>query len=180
MAISWQKLKERANQISGFELPIVGGVSWQPKELDLTKARKLFIFLEDKRVLFYEEEWEFMPHVIQSVMNIREYLVKEILMETDQDSPLYESAKELRDACIEFLDLTQKLERRDGRMIDWKQSNYRLMRTVLGRIRRRFGKELGEISIRYKVDVEENLATIIPVSPNFEEDLLNETWQSNS
>lgn len=175
MAVSWKKLKERASQVTGFQIPIIGaGVSWQPKEADVTKAHKLFVFLEDKRVLFYEEEWEFMPHAIQSVMHIREYLVERILMETDQDSPLYKSSKELRDACIEFLDLTQKLERTANGMLDWKQSNYRLMRIVLGQLRRRFGKELLNLSVLFEINVEDNLATIIPVSPNHDASLLSE------
>ncbi|MEQ8676538.1 MAG: hypothetical protein RIC84_25205 [Aggregatilineales bacterium] len=181
MTVKWKKLREKANQITGFQIPIIGaGLSWEPKELDISKANKLFVYLDDKRVLYYDPEWEFMPHVIESVANIRQYIVEKILMETDSDSPLYESCKELRDASVEFLDLTEKLERREGGMPEWKETNYRLMRMVLGRLRRRFGKELAKLAILYKVDVEDNLATILPVSPSFDEQLLNETWQSNS
>jgi hypothetical protein len=171
MKISWKKIRETLNSINGIQ---IGGISWDVKALDITKAHKLFVFLEDKRVLYSEEDWEFMPQVIQSVANIREYLVNNILMETGSDSLLYESTKELRNACVEFLDMTNKLERSNDGRPDWKESNYRLMRIVLGRIRRRFGKELGKISIHYKVDVEENLARIIPSSPNHDSKLLNE------
>lgn len=168
MTISWKKLREGANRITGFQVPVIGaGVSWQPTELEVTKARKLMVFLEDKRVLYESYVNEQMDYCIESVLNIRGYLVTQVLMEADQTSKLYECAKELRDGCVEFLDIVEVRNKSD-------MSPYRLLRAALGRLRRVFGHSLLKISLTYEIDVERNLATIIPASPNHIPWLLDE------
>lgn len=168
MSVSWKKLREGANRITGFQLPIIGaGVSWQPTELEVTKARKLMVFLEDKRVLYQSYVDEEMKYCIESVLKIREYLVSQVLMKADQASKLYEYAKELRDGCVEFLGIVEVHKKSD-------MSSYRLLRTALGRLRRVFGHSLLKISLTYEIDVEMNLATIIPASPNHIPWLLDE------
>ena len=45
------KFSEIANRLTGISTP-VGGVSWQPAELEIAGARRVVAFLEDRRVLY--------------------------------------------------------------------------------------------------------------------------------
>lgn len=45
------KFKEVIGRITGFSVPIFG-VSWNPPQPDVTAARKVLVFLEDRRVLY--------------------------------------------------------------------------------------------------------------------------------
>ncbi len=45
------RFSEIANRLTGFSTPI-GGLSWQPATLDVEVARRVLIFLEDRKVLY--------------------------------------------------------------------------------------------------------------------------------
>lgn len=44
------KFSEIANRLTGISTPL-GGASWQPAELEVSGARRVIAFLEDRRVL---------------------------------------------------------------------------------------------------------------------------------
>lgn len=57
------RFSEIANRLAGISTPI-GGVSWQPAELELSAARRVVTFLEDRRVLYSPSELEVPSHCV--------------------------------------------------------------------------------------------------------------------
>ena len=49
------KFSEIANRLTGISTPL-GGVSWQSSDLEMSAARRVIAFLEDRRVLYAPEE----------------------------------------------------------------------------------------------------------------------------
>ncbi len=90
------------NRITGISTPIFG-VSWTPPNLDVEAAKRLLTYLEDRRVQFNPYELETPPHVVQSILTIRERLTHE-LEQLDRSSPLAQSVVAMRAACRKFLD----------------------------------------------------------------------------
>jgi hypothetical protein len=64
------KFSEIANRLTGISTPLVG-VSWQPTDLEVSAARRVIAFLEDRRVLYAPEEMEVASHCVDSVLEIR-------------------------------------------------------------------------------------------------------------
>jgi hypothetical protein len=64
------KFSEIANRLTGISTPL-GGVSWQSSDLEVSAARRVIAFLEDRRVLYAPEEMEVASHCVQSVLEIR-------------------------------------------------------------------------------------------------------------
>jgi len=95
------------NKITGISTPFIG-ISWNPSKLEAEKARKIIVFLEDKRFFyspfqvidgkgtFYEE------YGLISVLNVRERLAKE-LEDLEPGSKISISVSKLRDATLDFL-----------------------------------------------------------------------------
>ena len=67
------KFSEIANRLTGISTPLVG-VSWQPTDLEVSAARRVIAFLEDRRVLYAPDELEVPEHCVQSVLEIRRFL----------------------------------------------------------------------------------------------------------
>jgi RHS repeat-associated protein len=63
------KFSEIANRLTGISTPLVG-VSWQPTDLEVSAARRVIAFLEDRRVLYAPEEMEVASHCVDSVLEI--------------------------------------------------------------------------------------------------------------
>lgn len=157
--------------------PIIGfALAVKPKERDVTKAQDIVTFLQDRRVLYRESEWEHVAYCIESVMKIREELVQ-LRRNTNSDSPLHKYAENMRNGCIEFLEMTEKLEKSESGYYVYRTDNYRIFQAALGRIRRVFARQLLNLSIAYDVDIDEHLASIVPISDNHDPSLLEETWQ---
>jgi hypothetical protein len=71
------KFSEIANRLTGISTPL-GGVSWQSSDLEVSAARRVIAFLEDRRVLYAPEEMEVAFHCVQSVLEIRHFLSGEL------------------------------------------------------------------------------------------------------
>jgi len=182
--------KEIANQITGLSTPIFG-ISWNPPILDAGRARKIIIFLEDRRVLYNPYHTEFVSEATSSVLNMRERLTTE-LEELNSSSPLSESLRIMRAACRKFLDTNQNLPEYLGHdalnslliskvnrvvlkqgqkfedILSWNflpEINFWMS---LGELRAVFGLHIAQLSIRYGIDLEEQLASIIPISSDSE------------
>jgi hypothetical protein len=56
----------------------LGGVSWQSSDLEVSAARRVIAYLEDRRVLYAPEEMEVASHCVQSVLEIRHFLSGEL------------------------------------------------------------------------------------------------------
>jgi hypothetical protein len=54
------------------------GVSWQPIDLEVSAARRVIAFLEDRRVLYAPDSLEVPSHCVESVLEIRRFLSSEL------------------------------------------------------------------------------------------------------
>jgi hypothetical protein len=155
------KFKEIANRLTGFSSPIFG-VSWNPVEAEVTKARRVISFLEDRRVLFDPIEVERPEYCIQSVLEIRRFLTEE-LGNLSFDDELAKNLRGMRAACRKFLNTVQNDDRniivfanRQGHYASW------IFIGALGEMRGVFGMHIAKIAIEYGVDIENDLASILP------------------
>ena len=71
------KFSEIANRLTGISTPL-GGVSWQSSDLEVSAARRVIAFLEDRRVLYAPDELEVPDHCVHSVLEIRHFLSGEL------------------------------------------------------------------------------------------------------
>lgn len=153
------KFKEIANRLTGISSPIFG-VSWNPVEV--TKARRIISFLEDRRVLYNPYEMEMPQHCVQSVLEIRRFLTTEI-GDLAFESHLAESLRAMRAACRKFLEVVQAdgdhlvlSANRHGGAASW------IFNSALGELRGVFGVHIATVAVQYGLDVENDLASILP------------------
>ena len=96
------KFSKIANRLTGISTPL-GGVSWQPSDLEVSAARRVIAFLKDRRVLYAPEEMEVAARCVASVLEIRQFLRGE-LGKLDGKSVLAASLRAMRAACRKLLD----------------------------------------------------------------------------
>jgi len=151
MKVSYKKI---ANSLRGFSTPLFG-VSWEPPTSDREIVRKLILYLEDRRALFYPYDMENPHYVVESILEIRKHINKEI-QNLDEDSELIPHFRAMRAACRKFLDFFDKAKL--GRRFYYPDS---LM--TLGELRGVFGIHIAQLCVKYGIDVNEELASIMPV-----------------
>jgi hypothetical protein len=154
--------KDIASKLTGFSTPFFG-VSWQPPETERMIAKSVVTFLEDRRVLYNPTELELPHHCISSVGEIRHFLTEK-LAELDQNSELTKNVRMMRSACRKFLDAAQRLERDRGLSFSHTSYSAWVFYGSLGEMRGTFGMCLAQIVLAYGLDIEKDLATILPAS----------------
>jgi hypothetical protein len=155
------KFSEIANRLTGISSPVFG-VQWQPSELEVSVARRLVAFLEDRRVLYAPDVLEVPSHCVQSVLEIRRFLTGE-LGKLDNKTEFASSLRAMRAACRKFLDRvgndgneTILYANRQGHWASWTFYG------SLGEMRGTFGIHLANIAAQFQLDVEDKLAIILP------------------
>ncbi|MBY0507031.1 MAG: hypothetical protein K2X03_24150 [Bryobacteraceae bacterium] len=156
------KFSEIANRLTGISSPILG-VSWQPGELEVSAARRVVAYLEDRRVLYAPDELEVPSHCVHSVLELRRFLTSEI-GKLDGGSEFAASLRAMRAACRKFLERvgvdgderTVLYANRQGHWASWT------FYSALGEMRGTFGVHLARIATQFQIDVEDKLAVIIP------------------
>ncbi len=156
------KFTEIASRLTGLSSPIFG-ISWNPPPADVTVARRVIAFLEDRRVFFVDESIEVVDHCVRSVIEVRHYLTSEI--QQLGDGELSGSLRAMRAACRKFL---EAIDAPDGIMVpyghhhghwgSWRFSG------ALGELRSTFGIHIAKIAAQNGLDVEDDLARILPAS----------------
>ncbi len=156
--MTFNDIKER---LTGISCPFFG-ISWNPPETDRSIARRVILFLEDKRVLYNPSDLELPRHCVESVIGIREFLTNEMIQAQD-NSKLFGYIKAMRIACRKFLNITSSNDRHfldearyNGNFSSW------VFGSALGELRGTFGNMIAQISAAYGIDVEDDLAKIIP------------------
>ncbi|MDR1200399.1 MAG: hypothetical protein LBL58_02050 [Tannerellaceae bacterium] len=156
--LSFKDIKER---LTGISCPFFG-ISWNPPESERKVAQRVIRFLEDRRVLYNPSELESPRYCVESVCRMREYLTSE-MQQTDSDSNLFSYIKAMRISCRKFLD---RFSSKDERFLDEARYNGNYSNWVfgsaLGEMRGTFGNMIAQISAAYGIDIEDDLATIIP------------------
>ena len=155
------KFSEIANRLTGISTPIFG-VSWQPSELEVTAARRVVTFLEDRRVLYSPSELEVPSECVDSVLKIRRFLTSEI-GKLDSKSELASSLRAMRAASRKFL---ESIGGEDSNIIRYalQHGHYAswTFYSALGEMRGVFGIHLARIATGFRLDVEDDLASILP------------------
>lgn len=154
--------KELASKLTGFSTPFFG-VSWQPPETERKAAKTVVNYLEDRRVLYNPTTLELPQHCISSVGEIRHFLTEKIA-ELDQHSELARNLRMMRAACRKFLDAAQRLEQDHSPSFVHTRYGAWVFYGSLGEMRGTFGMCLAQIVLAYGLDIEEDLATILPAN----------------
>ncbi|GAB4591868.1 hypothetical protein ETAR_14710 [Edwardsiella tarda] len=142
--------------ITGLSCPIFG-VQWNAPVIEVDEAKKIVIFLEDKRVLFNPIDMEGASHCTQSVISIRSELTK-ILQDLPSDSYLAKQLRKMRKACQEFCDSIDSPQ-----FIRFDPPVQRsILEIALFKLRKKCGVSVAEIAVAYGLDVDDGLASIIP------------------
>jgi hypothetical protein len=158
------KFEEIINRLTGISCPIFG-ISWNPPKTDRAIVRRILTFLEDRRVLYSPSEIEVPDHCVQSVLRIREFLTDELAMFQSKDS-IAGSVRAMRSACRKFLNTIQAED--DNRIVRFAHSpgHYASweFNQALGELRGVFGVHIARLAAQYGLDVEDDLAKILPES----------------
>jgi hypothetical protein len=157
------KFKEVLTRLTGFSVPIFG-VSWQAPEAEVTVARRVIAFLEDRRVLYAPSEMELPQYCVQSVIEIRHFLTSEIGA-LDERSELAATLRAMRAACRKFINATQaqngivaRFASQQGHWASWEFNG------ALGELRGVIGVHVAVLAARFGLDIEDNLAKIVPAA----------------
>ena len=148
------KFDEITSRLTGISCPVFG-VSWNPPESERKIARRVITFLENRRVLFSPFEWEMPDHCAQSVIEMRHFLTTE-LQALDADKELAQSLRAMRAAGRKFLDD----DPRHGS--PRRHASRHMLETALGELRGVFGIHIAKLAAEYGLDVEDDLASILP------------------
>ena len=155
------KFKDIASRLTGISSPIFG-VSWNPPETERSVAKRVISFLEDRRVLYSPNSMEVPEHCVESVVEIRRVLTTEIA-KLEENAELAASLRAMRAACRKFLNTVQADEGRivrfgfhAGHYASWTFNG------ALGEMRGVFGIHIAKLATAYGIDVEDELAVVIP------------------
>lgn len=157
------KFREVASRVTGLSVPIFG-VQWNPPEAECVVARRVLAFLEDRRVLFVPSEMELPHHCVESVLRIREFLTAE-LGKLESNTELALALRAMRAACRKFLATVEADDRRivqfgahQGHYASW------VFNGAVGELRGVFGVHVARLATSHGLDVEGELATILPAA----------------
>jgi hypothetical protein len=165
------KFSEVARRLTGISTPIFG-VSWDPGQADVAVARRVIRFLEDRRVMFNPTVLEVPQHCVQSVIEVRRFLTAE-LGDLPEGHAVAPHLQAMRAACRRFLDTASEVEGGDpGRLRPWGLEGYPAweFNAALGELRHAVGLHVAQLAVKYGIDVEDDLASILPASPDNDED----------
>jgi hypothetical protein len=160
--MKFKEVLKRINGVSGGVFGFSAGVSWNPIKTDKDHVKEIIVYLEDRRVLYNPSEMEVPHHCIESVLDIRRFLTAKI--SDIQDKHLVTILKGMRSACRKFLDSVGangdivRFGSSQGHWASWSFNG------AVGELRGVFGLYLAELAVLYKLDIEDGLASILPIS----------------
>jgi hypothetical protein len=143
--LKYQEIATRLNGVQAFNV----GAQWVASEPERKIVRDVLTFFEDRRVLFNPCAWELPNEVTDSVLRIREQLTQ-ALQRLGEDSKAAPAMRAMRATCREYLDRSQQRYGHHDLSVD------------LGRLRALFGTQIAFLAYVYRIDLEEDLASIIP------------------
>jgi len=157
------KFREILSRVTGLSVPIFG-VQWNPPESECAVARRVLAFLEDRRVLFVPSEMEVPRHCVESVLRIREFLTTE-LGTLNSERELALSLRAMRAACRKFM---ATVEADDDRIVRFGAGHGHyaswIFNGAVGELRGVFGVHIARIAVSHGLDIEGELASILPAS----------------
>jgi hypothetical protein len=158
--------KSLAHRLSGFSLPFFG-VQWTPPADEREIIRGLLTALEDRRVLFVPYHLEVVSQVTSSVLQIRETLTKS-LQALPETSRAAGSVRAMRAACRRFLEEPapdfRNLMRWQSARHSGDEEGSPSFFVALGELRAAFGTHIAALAYQYGLDIEPELASMLPPS----------------
>ncbi len=99
---------------------------------------------------------------VRSILEVRKRLTSEL--EQLDDTPLYDAVAAMRSACRKFLNETQHLHIDDNSHHYYAAPSLEVITffASLGSLRAIFGLHIALLASRYQIDIEEELASILP------------------
>jgi hypothetical protein len=164
------KFSEVARRLTGISCPIFG-ISWNPGVAKVASARRVLTFLEDRRVLYEPWNVEVPEHCVDSVLEMRRFLTDQLGQLDDHDEDIAPHLRAMRASCRHFLGTTDGL--RDGpmRLQPWMPGTQGWMfNDALGEMRAVFGIHVAQLSAKFGIDIEDQLAVILPAEVDDAED----------
>jgi hypothetical protein len=166
------KGRELANRLTGISTPI-GGISWKPPSDERDKARRLLVYLAGQRALHYPYNKEIGTFVVQSVLDTRERITRDIEA-LSMDSLLRENLRAMQAVCRKFLDENQSPSAGYG----WPYEAQLL--STLGELRALFGIHIARIACAYDLEVDACLKGVLPPEPEQEPNKSHSTSSEDS
>jgi hypothetical protein len=169
--------RDLASRVTFSTPPIFGvSASWTPSEPERNHIRRLIHFLEDRRVLFVPYHLEEVQEVNHSVGEIRQQLTA-TLQALPEKSYAAASIKAMRSASRSFMtgprEEFRHLSGWDRRPWDHRRGGGRdggpSFFMALGELRATFGMHLHALAVAYGIDVEPELAAIMPTDAGADE-----------
>jgi len=140
--------------------PTGPSATWEIGPDEAEVARRVILFLENRRVLFGERHMEDEMHCVTSAIEIRNYLTTE-MASTRKGGFLECSLRAMRLGCERFVDAAgPNAQNFVGSA--YPQTAFWL---ALGELRALVGQQLGMLSSTYDIEIEHALAQIVPVEP---------------
>ncbi|WP_462247813.1 DUF6650 family protein [Ekhidna sp.] len=161
MKIRWQEIKSR---LAGFSLP---DFNWEYSTTEKDYVRDLIIELEDKRVLYAEAALESIGGTIHSINELRTTLKTFLKTVGNGTHELVITANDMQRACRKYLNSVEIINTDDTKYIFFHNLSFHDQERVglaLGELRTIFGLHVGKLSVIYEIDIEEELASIIPMN----------------
>jgi len=154
---------EIVSRITGFSVPVFG-IQWNPSEAERVLARRVLTFLEDRRVLYSPSQMEVPSHCVESVLRIREFLTAE-LGKLDAASDIAASLRAMRAASRKFLTAVD-VDNRAPIIYGAERGHYAswIFNGAVGELRGVFGVHIALLATKHGLDVEDELAAIIPAA----------------
>jgi hypothetical protein len=145
-----------------------GGISFKLRESERNVVREVLAALEDRRALYVDFDIEIEDQVVSSLMQIRKDLTDGLKRVVD-GSPAAAGFRSMRAACREFLSephSNPELGRRMGRHAREEDNFF----AGLGKLRGVFGQQIAQLAYLYDLDVEKELASILPPEPQADDE----------
>jgi hypothetical protein len=155
------RFKDIIRRVTGISTPFFG-ISWNPEKTETDVARQVITYLEDRRVLYEPSEMEVPWQCVESILQIRQFLTP-IIGNLPEKTELSQSLRAMRAACRKFLDRTGAkggdIVQYGARTNHWASWEFN---GAVGELRGVFGIHIAKIAVAYGIDVEKELASIIP------------------
>jgi len=147
--------KKIAKSLTGISTPVFG-ISWNPPETEREIVRKLLVFLEDRRTLYNPYNIETTMFVDQSLIEIRKELTS-TLQRIGDNPDISPHLRAMRAACRKYLN-----EVGDQTRPRFSYRDFEVFAS-LGELRTIFGIHIAQLAVKYGIDIEQELASILPM-----------------
>lgn len=175
----WSNMLPRKSmpRLTGISVPL-GGLQWEYQESDAVIARRIVSYLEDRRVLFVPDNAEVPAHCIESVVEIRRFLTHE-LSSANERAHVAPTIRALRAAARKFLDaLGPQLSELEYGVLRNGTAGW-VFNQALGELRGVFGIHAALLAERYGIEVEPDLASIMPSNKDDDSDWFFDSFRSS-